>query len=76
MTTNADAQKINDQKLIQLAEQECRYFSSIEGEVPPSMYMNSNALIFKKGAQVMMLVNGREYKNGSIGTLVDRDDEE
>lgn len=76
MTTNADAEKINTKKLLQIDEDECRSFSEIDGEVPPSMYMNSNTLTFKPGAQIMMLVNGEKYKNGSLGTLVDRDEDE
>ena len=76
MTTNADAAMINKQKLMELETEEYRAFSSIDGEVPSSMYMNDNTLVFKPGAQVMMLVNGMEYKNGSIGTLISRDEDD
>ncbi len=74
MTTNADADTINQQKLRQITADPVHHFSDVEGDVPPSMYMNSNDLVFKPWAQVMMLVNGPKYKNGSIGTLIERDD--
>lgn len=76
MTTNADAALINTQKLRTLSTQECRSFSEIEGDVPKSMYMNSNELVFKEWAQVMMLVNGKEYRNGTIGTILEWDSEQ
>ncbi len=76
MTTNADAAMINKQKLMQLKTDEYRAFSTIDGEVPPSMFMNENTLVFKPGAQVMMLVNGQKWSNGSIGTLLSRDEDD
>lgn len=69
VTTNADADCINQQRLQALDSDKCFADARVEGSVPKSMYMNELALTFKVWAQVMMLVNWSGYANGSIGTI-------
>ncbi|USN55178.1 MAG: hypothetical protein H6765_00775 [Candidatus Peribacteria bacterium] len=73
VTTNADADKINQQQLARLKTPLYQSQALIQGEVPASMYMNDPSANFKPGAQVMMLVNGPGYNNGSLGTIVSYD---
>jgi len=63
MTTNKDVADYNRMKLNMLDEEEFVCFADVSGEVPPAYFMNDMELRVKRGAQIMMLVNGKKYVN-------------
>ncbi len=84
-TTNADADTINQKRLTELDTKLHFSEAMIEWDVPKSFYPNLIDLHYKVWAQIMMLKNTSERKNGSIGkilevyddvVLVEIDDEE
>ncbi|MDV6012544.1 AAA family ATPase [Haloechinothrix sp. LS1_15] len=70
-TTNRAADRVNRAMLEQLAGPVFTSTASVTGEFDASQYRAEMHLSFAVGAQVMMLVNEREYVNGSIGRIVD-----
>lgn len=70
---NHTSQKINREKLDQLAGKAYKFKATVTGTFPESMYPNEEELTFKVGAQVMFNKNDsgevREYFNGKIGRI-------
>jgi len=79
-THNYQAQKINDNRLAQIEDDPYTYEATIDGDFPQSSYPNDEALVLKRGAQVMFLKNdvgemkNRKYYNGKIGTITELND--
>jgi predicted transcriptional regulator/galactitol-specific phosphotransferase system IIB component len=77
---NKAAQKINKEKLDELATKTYTYTAEVEGNFSPSNYPTEEKLELKKGAQVMFIKNDssfeKQYYNGKIGriTHLDKDD--
>lgn len=76
---NHTANKINDEKLGQLAEKSYKFKASISGEFPEMSYPNAEELELKVGAQVMFVKNDSSrdklYYNGKIGKITKIDDD-
>lgn len=73
MTTNRDANRINMQRLGELARKD-HVFEKIEtGNVPRSLTPNDAEITLKVGAQVMFIQNDaeRRWVNGTIGRVHD-----
>lgn len=70
-TTNADADTINQKNLSKLDSELHFSEAEIEWEVPKSFYPNAINLNYKVWAQIMMLRNTAERKNGSIGRILE-----
>lgn len=76
-THNHQAQKINSQKMTQLATPEKVFEAEINGDFPAYAFPTEQSLVLKEGAQVMFVKNdNREklYFNGKIGTVVGFED--
>lgn len=74
-THNAQAKKINEEKLDEIAGKEYTYTAEIEGDFPQYSYPTDEILTLKKGAQVMFIKNDpsadKKYYNGKIGIIDD-----
>lgn len=70
---NADAAKINYQKLSLLPTKEYIYHGRIEGEYKKENLPTEMLLRLKVGAQVIMLANdsSKRWVNGTLGTIVE-----
>lgn len=72
-TTNAVADRINEEKLKQIEGQKKVYLGEVTGEFDGKSLPTAQELSLKKGAQIMMLNNdtsGR-WVNGSVGKILD-----
>lgn len=83
LTTNADVDAINHTELEQLAGEEYEYVQETTGakkyvEQLVRSCLAPETLRLKKGAHVMCVKNSadRKYANGTLGVVVDFDDEE
>ena len=72
-TTNKAADAVNRARLQRLGNPVLTSTAKVTGDFDPSLYKAESRLAFAVGAQVMMLVNGAEYVNGSLGRIVDID---
>ena len=72
---NAQAQKINDEKLKNLKSKEYTYKANIIGDFPINTFPTDYDLSLKVGAQVMFIRNDPEkrFVNGTIGKIVELD---
>lgn len=72
-THNNIANRYNESKLQNIAEQEYKFKAQITGNFPESSYPNDENLTLKKGAQVMFIKNDisaeKRYFNGKIGII-------
>ena len=72
-THNAQAHKINEQKLHSLKEKTYSFRASVDGDFPEYTYPTEDKLLLKKGAQVMFVKNDssaeKRYYNGKIGVI-------
>lgn len=75
MTTNADAARINKEKLDEIDAPLHMTEAIIQGKVPKSYYANTPQVQFKVGSQIMMIKNDKHRKNGTICRLTDYDPE-
>lgn len=73
-SVNAAAQSKNEQKLTELNEKQFTFQASIRGRVNMRDMIAEENLYLKKGAQVMFLVNGGFYVNGTIGKVMQIDE--
>lgn len=75
MTTNRDANALNEKKLAELKTEEHEFWASIEGKVEQNMYPSEEILRLKEGAQIMFVSNDsdRRWVNGTIGTILSID---
>ena len=71
-TTNALADKVNNQRLQSLSGSPKVYHGAVSGEFERKSLPTPEVLEFKTGAQVMMLNNDSEKRwvNGSLGKIV------
>ena len=73
VTHNYQAQGINEQELALLPGQAYTFRAEIEGTFPEYSYPTDEALVLKRGAQVMFVKNDtsgmRRYFNGMIGEV-------
>lgn len=72
---NATMQRINQQKLAELPNEERTYLPTITGEYNPNNMPIDPVLRIKVGAQVIFVKNDpdKEYVNGSLGIVTDLD---
>lgn len=72
---NATMQRINQQKLAELPNEERTYLPTITGEYNPNNMPTDPVLRIKVGAQVIFVKNDpdKEYVNGSLGIVTDLD---
>ncbi|MCO5277979.1 MAG: DEAD/DEAH box helicase [Saprospiraceae bacterium] len=72
---NATMQRINQQKLAELPNEERTYLPTITGEYNPNNMPTDSVLRIKVGAQVIFVKNDpdKEYVNGSLGIVTDLD---
>jgi hypothetical protein len=72
-THNEKARSINTRELESLVSPPVSYKADIKGEFPPNAFPAEEALVLKKGAQVMFIKNdsdrSKRYFNGKIGTV-------
>lgn len=73
-SVNAAAQSKNEQKLTELNEKQFTFQASIRGRVNMRDMIAEESLYLKKGAQVMFLVNSDFYINGTIGKVIQIDE--
>lgn len=73
VSTNARADQINGQKLLEIKEKSYFFEASTEGDFQTKIAPTSTRLELKKGAQVMFVSNHFEgrWVNGSIGVISD-----
>jgi len=71
-THNASANIINRNKLAELDSESYSFYAEIKGDFPESMYPQSEDLMLKEGAQVMLTKNDidKRYVNGSIAKVI------
>jgi hypothetical protein len=79
-THNAQAARINDNKLNELQGRTYRFKAIVEGIFPEYSYPTDLELVLKKEAQVMFVKNDtsadKHYYNGKVGKIISiRDDE-
>ena len=70
VTTNADANFVNQNKLEELDGERFVTYATILGDVAKSYYMNQESLEFKIGSQIMMLTNSEYWKHRTMGKLL------
>jgi hypothetical protein len=77
-SVNALADKVNQNKLLELIAPSCLYKGKAEGQFQEKLYPASSALQLKSGAQVMMVKNDLQgrWVNGSIGKIEQLSDDE
>jgi len=77
-THNAQAQRINENKLKALKGAEYRFTAQIEGSFPEYAYPTDFELLLKEGAQVMFVKNDlsseKLFYNGKIGKITNIED--
>ncbi|MBL8067678.1 MAG: AAA family ATPase [Armatimonadetes bacterium] len=71
--TNARANLINNRHLMELPYPERHYPAKVEGNFGRELPADEN-LRLKPGARVMFVKNGKEWVNGSLGTVVGTDE--
>lgn len=71
MTTNADAQRINEAKLKALPSDERTFRAEVSGKIARNLYPNDDVVSVKVGAQVIFVYNDpeRRWVNGTIGKV-------
>jgi len=78
-THNAQAQRINSNKLAKINDKSYFFEAKITGNFPEYSYPTDENLELKKGAQVMFVKNDpssqKRYYNGKIAIITDIDDE-
>jgi hypothetical protein len=72
-TTNANADKRNQEQLAQLTQPEIRHRAKERGELEGFIRPTEEELVYKVGAQVMLLTNDplARWVNGTIGQISD-----
>jgi len=77
-SVNALADKVNQNKLLELIAPSYLYKGMAEGQFQEKLYPASSALQLKRGAQVMMVKNDLQgrWVNGSIGKIEQLSDDE
>lgn len=77
-STNKIADKLNERELSKIKESKAIFRAKIKGEFEKTAFPTEEELVLKKGAQIMMVRNdpGKRWHNGSLGTVVDIDEEE
>jgi ATP-dependent exoDNAse (exonuclease V) alpha subunit len=81
MTTNADANRINERELEKLAEPALAFEAKVSGKIAKNLHPNDPQITVKVGAQVMFINNDaqRRWVNGTLGmvrSVTDRYNEE
>lgn len=81
MTTNANAQLINDRELAKITKPELEFHAQITGKIAKNLRPNDQKIAVKVGAQVMFINNDpqRRWVNGTLGVvrnITDRYNEE
>jgi len=76
-STNADAKRINDERLSEIEGESKVYKAEYSGKSKVSSDVAEDSLIFKVGAQVMFTKNDRSQRwvNGTIGEVVSMSDD-
>lgn len=76
--TNYDADKVNEQHLVDLPGDFVACRARVAGTFPESMYPTEVSLFLKPGARVMNIYNDQEngLVNGSLGTVLEASPEE
>ncbi len=76
-THREDAKRINERKLSELnGEKSKPYCASYEGKIDEESLPGEACLVVKKGMRVMSTLNSKEgYQNGSMGEVVDFDED-
>ncbi len=70
-TTNAIAERINKEKLVQLPGEFYRFMAKIGGKYKESRYPTDDLLQLKENAQIMFIRNDyeKDYVNGTLGRI-------
>lgn len=68
---NRTAEAINGKALDKISGKERTYMASVTGDVKNDDKPTLDRLVLKVGAQVVMLVNGEDYHNGSTGVVTE-----
>ena len=76
MTSNADANRINQEKLDSIDAPLHQVWADVLWNVPRSYFANSEMIQFKAGSQIMMIKNDKYWKNGTICSVSDNDPED
>jgi len=76
VTTNLDANLINQEKLSELNTKSYIFKAKIEWQVPESYYTNSETIEFKPQSQIMMLTNWSNRKNWTLWKILDYNEQE
>ena len=71
--TNARANLINNQRLMEISVPERHYLAKVEGNFGRELPAEE-ILRLKPGARVMFVKNGTEWVNGSLGTVIATDE--
>ena len=71
-----NAQRINQQELDWLPGRSYHYSALIDGNAPDCDIPVEQKLVLKVGARVMATVNSDEYVNGSLGTVINLEENE
>lgn len=74
VTHNRQARDINEDELALLGGDSRTFTAAVEGKFPESFYPGEEALVLKKGAQVMFIKNDlmkHEWYNGLLGVVTD-----
>lgn len=78
-THNANAQKINEDRLNKLSSESYLFTATIEGDFPEYSFPTEPELVLKEGAQVMFVKNDlspdKLFYNGKIGKIKEISDE-
>lgn len=76
--TNKEVRRINDKELKKIKGKEYEFFAEVVGIVNDGDKPVEERIVLKEGARVMSLINDTnhmQYQNGSLGTVIDLDDE-
>lgn len=81
MTTNADANRVNERELAKISKPELEFNAQISGKISKNLRPNEPKISVKVGAQVMFINNDtkRRWVNGTLGVvrnITDRYNEE
>lgn len=76
VTTNQDADNVNQEKLNSIDSKLYTSEAEINWEVPKSYFMNDLRVTFKVGSQIMMLINTEFRQNWTIWQIIDYDEDE
>ena len=75
-TTNADANTLNETRLLRILNREFKYHADIHGKFDARSYPVEEIIRLKKGAQVMLVKNdtSKRWTNGTIAEIAELSD--